>query len=85
MTSFRGAIAAKTLDDWEDTAIEAIEATGHNPQLLAVAGLGAGFLVAGLAPIMALGLIPFLWGMKEAIAINNKRSRMEAAIEFQSL
>lgn len=81
MTSFKGAIVHKSLEDWEDEAIDAIESTGHNPQLLAVGGLGAGVVVAGLSPISFLGLIPFILGIKAAVEVNNRRSRMEPAIE----
>jgi len=76
MFDFDGAIAPKTLEEWEDVAIESIESSSVPPQLLVVLGLGAGFLVSGLAPFMAIGLIPPILAFRTAWMDNNRKSKM---------
>jgi len=82
MTIFNGAIAAKSIEDWDDLAKESVESSGGHPGLLGILGLGAGVLLAGLSPIAVLGLIPAAWGIKKAMEVNDRRSRMDAALDM---
>ncbi|MBD2156026.1 hypothetical protein [Leptolyngbya sp. FACHB-16] len=80
MTKFNGKLASRSLEEWEDVAIDAVESDGHSPQGLVVLGLAAGAAVATLSPLAPLGLLPIALALKKAMDINARRSRMEAAI-----
>jgi len=82
MTIFNGAIAAKSIEDWDDLAKESVESSGGHPGLLGILGLGAGVLLAGLSPIAVLGFIPAAWGIKKAMDVNDRRSRMDDALKI---
>jgi len=81
MLDFDGAIAPKTLEEWETIAIETIESSGFPPQLLVPLGLGAGFLISGLAPFMAIGLIPPFLAFRSAWIDNDRKSKMHQVSE----